>query len=297
MSLGPIMIVGPGRMGTTLAAALHDSGAFREVVLAGRYPEPPDLPAWTDRFRYVFGLEHPPAGTLAVLLAIPEREVPDVAQALAALGPAPQGCAVYHLSGVLPTDALEPLHHAGYVVGALHPLFFVPHSGGSPERIRDAWFSVTGGPDAVSVARVLVDSVEGRLIRVPAGRRATLHAAVALTTSMMLPLLARGLELMERAGVDGDEGLSSLISLTRSTLDAIEVDGVSDALRGPIAQGDVETVGLHLRALDRGAARLYAAIGAEALGLAEGGLEAGVSSQLEELLSRYLYPETTGTNV
>ncbi len=114
---------------------------------------------------------------------------------------------------------------------------------------------------------------------------------------MMLPLLARGLELMERAGVDGDEGLSSLISLTRSTLDAIEVDGVSDALRGPIAQGDVETVALHLRALDRGAALLYAAIGDEALGLAEGGLEAGVSSQLEELLSRYLYPETTGTNV
>ena len=125
MSLGPVMIIGPGRMGLTLAGAFVESAAFREVVVAGRHADRPDQPAWDERIRYVFGLERPEPGTLAILLAVPEAAVPDVAHALAALGPAPEGCSVFHLSGALPTDVLEPLHHAGYTVGALHPLLAV----------------------------------------------------------------------------------------------------------------------------------------------------------------------------
>ena len=60
---------------------------------------------------------------------------------------------------------------------------------------------------------------------------------------------------------------------------------------------DVYILGTDMIRFGRFPERDVAAIGAEALGLVEGGLEAGVSSQLEELLSRYLYPETTGTNV
>lgn len=295
MSLGPIMIIGPGRMGLTLAGAFHDSGTFREVVVAGRHPSHPDVPTWDERWRYVFGVERPTPGTLAVLLAVPEAEVPEVAHALAALGPAPDGCAVFHLSGALPTDVLEPLYHAGYVVGALHPLLAVSDPAVGRASVGDAWFSVTGAPDAVSLARVLVTAVGSRLITVPAARRSTYHAAAVLSSTMMLPLLARGVELMQRAGVDGDAGLAALVPLVRSTLDSIESDGVPEALRGPITRGDVDTVALHLRALDDDQARLYAIIGAEALELSRGGLDPSVSEALDDLFGRYLHLETTGT--
>ena len=36
MSLGPVMVIGPGGMGRTLAGAFVDSGAFREVPLTQR---------------------------------------------------------------------------------------------------------------------------------------------------------------------------------------------------------------------------------------------------------------------
>ena len=283
MSMGPVMIVGPGRMGLTLAGAFHDAGIFREVVVAGRHPRHPEGPGWDDRSRYVFGLERPAPGTVAVLLAVPEAEVPEVAHALATLGAAPDGCAVFHLSGSLPTDVLEPLYHAGYVVGALHPLLAVSDPTVGRNSVGDAWFSVTGAPDAVSVARVLVTSFGSRLITVPASRRSTYHAAAVLTSTMMLPLLARAVELMQRAGVDGDEGLAALVPLVRSTLDSIETGGVPDALRGPIAGGDVDTVALHLRALDDDQARLYATIGAEALELSRGALDPTVSEALDEI--------------
>ena len=100
---------------------------------------------------------------------------------------------------------------------------------------------------------------------------------------------------MQRAGVDGDEGLAALLPLVRSTLDSIESDGVPEALRGPIARGDVDTVALHLRALDDDQARLYAIIGAEALELSRGGLDPSVYEALDDLFGRYLHLETTGT--
>ena len=295
MSIGAIMIIGPGRMGLTLAGACHDAGTFREVVVAGRHPRHPEGPGWDERSRYVFGLERPAPGTVAVLLTVPETEVLEVAHALAALGAAPVGCAVFHLSGSLPTDALEPLYHAGYVVGALHPLFAVTHPAVGRGSVRDAWFSVTGAPDAVTVARVLVTSFGSRLITVPATRRSAYHAASVLASTMMLPLLARAVELMQRAGVDGDDGLTALVSLVRRTLDAIEAGGLPEALRGPIAHGDVDTVALHLRALEHDEARLYATIGAEALELSRGALDPSVSEALDDLFSRYLHLETTGT--
>jgi len=295
MSMGPIMIVGPGRVGLMLGGAFLDSGSFREVTVSGRHPEPPDVPGWDDRLRYVFGLERPRPGTLAVLLAVPESDIPEVAHALAALGPAPEGCVVFHVSGALPTDVLEPLHYAGYVVGAFHPLIAVTDPLVGRRGLGDAWFTVTGSPEAVSVARTLASEIGSRLISVPAARRSTYHAAAVLASTMMLPLLARAVELMQRAGVDGDEALAALIPLVRSTLDSIEGGGVPDAIRGPIARGDVETVALHLRALDEGEARLYATLGAETLELARGSLDPEVCDALEDLFGRYLHLETTGT--
>jgi len=291
--MGPVMIVGPGRMGLTLGRAFVESGAFREVIVSGRHPDRPDVPAWDDRLRYVFGLERPAPGTVAVLLAVPEVDVPEVAHALAALGPAPEGCVVAHLSGALPTDVLEPLHHSGYVVGAFHPLIAVTNPLTARRDLGNAWFSVTGSPEAVSVARVLTTAIGSRLISVPAARRPSYHAAAVLTSTMILPLLARSVEMMQRAGVDGDDALAALLPLVQSTLNSIEEGGVPDAIRGPIARGDVETVALHLRALDEAGARLYATLGAETLALARASLDPEICEALDDLFSRYLHLETT----
>ena len=180
MSLGPVMIVGPGRMGLTLAGAFIESGAFREVTVAGRHAIAPEGLRWDARARYVFGLERPLPGTLAVLLAVPEAHVPEVAHALAALGPAPDGCSVFHLSGALPTDVLEPLYHVGYAVGALHPLLAVTDPTVGERCVGDAWFSVTGAPDVITVARVLANSIGCRLIAVPDARQIAQFEVISL---------------------------------------------------------------------------------------------------------------------
>ncbi len=262
--------------------------------MSGRHPDRPDVPAWDDRLRYVFGLERPAPGTVAVLLAVPEvGRAGSRSRAGGAGARARRLRRRFIVTGALPTDVLEPLHHSGYVVGAFHPLIAVTNPLTARRDLGNAWFSVTGSPEAVSVARVLATAIGSRLISVPAARRPSYHAAAVLTSTMILPLLARSVEMMQRAGVDGDDALAALLPLVQSTLNSIEEGGVPDAIRGPIARGDVETVALHLRALDEAGARLYATLGAETLALARASLDPEICEALDDLFSRYLHLETT----
>ena len=147
MSGESVVIVGPGRMGLALGYALVQSDAVETLTVFGRRPEPPGHPLFTQgRAEYVFGMRSLPASTTAVLLAVPDPVVPEIAHTLAGQGPGPEGCAAMHLSGTMSTDVLAPLHAAGYAVGALnvlqvltHPLAGAEPVEGTPEEQYEIW--------------------------------------------------------------------------------------------------------------------------------------------------------------
>ena len=82
------------------------------------------------------------------------------------------------------------------------------------------------------------------------------------------------------------EALPAILPLVRGTLDNLEHLGISAALTGPIARGDVDTVRRHLARLSPRERTLYSALGLEALELAKAaGLDARRAAELEALLS------------
>lgn len=293
MTIRSVAIVGPGRMGLTLAQGLWDSGVVGEVTVYGRHPEPPGHPLFAQgRAEYVYGAAPLDGRSAALILAVPDATIPEVAQAFASQGPAPEGCAAFHLSGALPTDVLEPLHHAGYAVGTLHPLIAVTHPLTGADRLPGASLALTGGPSATRVARGLADALRMSLIEVPAGRRALYHASVVMASTTILPILDRCARLLVRAGVDPDDAVAALLPLVRSTVASVEERGTADSLRGPVARGDVETVSLHLRALDPEDQRFYALVGSELVRLSEG-LDPDTRGELTDLFDRYTRPALT----
>jgi predicted short-subunit dehydrogenase-like oxidoreductase (DUF2520 family) len=298
--MSAVVVVGPGRLGLSLAAAFARSGTFREVVVFGRHARPPGHPVLEmPEVRYVFGVEPLPRDTAAVLLAVPDAAVPEVTFAIAGLGRAPGGCAAFHLSGTLPTDVLEPLHRQGFGVGSFYPLVSVTDPLRGPARLAGSYVAVTAGPEVLRVAHGLGDALGAEIFAVPAVRRPLFHAAVTLTGSALPALLAHAGHILEQAGIDPDEGLAALVSLMRSVLDGVDSDGLRSALPGPLARGDVETTALHLRALDPEDQRRYAVFAREILRLGSGGPGQGASGEeargeLEELLGRYVGRETTG---
>lgn len=257
-----------------LARALQESGRLSGVTVFGRRPAPPVHPVFeAEGVRYVFGMESIAEDCIALLLAVPDAAVPEVAHQVAAQGGAPTGCAAFHLSGALPTDVLAPLHAAGYGVGTFHPWLVVGRSVAPESRFVGARVSVTASPEATRTARDLASSIGAEVLTIPAARRPVSDAAVAMVSAYLPVMLDAALPLLEEAGVPPEEALPALLPLARSVLHEVERSGITDTLATVLERTDPEALGVHLRALEGQERRLYAWLGQRAVARAGLGLD------------------------
>jgi predicted short-subunit dehydrogenase-like oxidoreductase (DUF2520 family) len=281
-----VVIVGPGRVGLALGQALAEAGELDDLVYCGRRPDPPTHPLFTQGFaRYVYGLEPPRQGTTAVFLTVTDDAIPGMAEFLSLQGPAPEGCPVFHCSGALSTDALEPLHVRGYQVGSFHPLLSIARPLEGAAHFSGAAVAISGEPEALVVGRRLANALGARTILIPTNRRVLYHAAGVFASNYLLVLLEAARRLLVQAGAGDEDAVAALIPLVRSTLDNLEAFGTAGALTGPVSRGDAETVDLHLRVLEPRDQDIYRTLGREALELAREGIPDEVAERLAHLLA------------
>jgi len=284
-----VVIVGPGRMGLALGAALLHADAVDRLTIFGRGVEPPPHPIFEPGDQaadYRMGPQPLPPGTTILLLAVPDSALPEVAYDIARAGPAPPGCAAFHLAGALSTEVLTPLHAAGYAVGSFHPLQAVADPWLSGDRLMGAAFAISGEPAAIAAARRLADALGGLPLMIQPNRRPVYHAAAVVASNYLVALLSFAVRLMMETGATEDEAVRALLPLVRGTLDNVEQLGVRSALTGPIPRGDVDTVRLHLARLSPEDRTLYCALGLELLRLSRmAGLDEQRATELETLLA------------
>jgi len=205
--LDSIAVVGAGRLGTALAAALRAAGlSVSGPLRRGRAPH---------------------AATTLVLLCVPDGEI---AAAAAAVGGSPL---LGHCSGA---TTLAPLE--GREALAMHPLMTVP-AGSPPEAFQGAAAAVDGStPRALAAAEALARAVGMRPMHVAPGDRAAYHAAASIASNFLVTLEAAAERLAGTAGVDR----AALAPLVRAAVETWVELGPERALTGPIARGDEATV-------------------------------------------------------
>lgn len=283
-----LFFVGPGRLGLALGYALWQRDAVGSIVYCGRRPEPPSHPLFIQgSARYVFGLERPPDGTTAVFLSVPDDTLPEMATALAGQGQAPAGASAFHLSGALGTDPLAPLHARGYSVGTLHPLQTVAHPITGADLLPGSSFALSGEPEALSVARRILSVLGSPALTVPVSQRPLYHAAGVFASNYVLAVIAAAARMLTRTGLSEEEALRAILPLVRGALDNLEALGADQALTGPVARGDFETLQLHLRVLEPEERTLYRELGRELLrSFPLSDLDDDVVRELRELFER-----------
>lgn len=242
-----IALVGPGRVGQTLARALRRRG-YRIGMVAARSPQKADravqfIGGGSPTSRR--GIELLDADT--VLLSVPDTAIASVARALARVGG--QGWhskVVLHTSGSRSSRELSSLGRLGAYCGSFHPLFPFPR----PLRQfpRGVFFGVEGSPAAVRRARELARALDGVPIHIPPRRKVLYHAAGALASGHLLTLADLAARVLTRAGVPSRQARRALLPLIRSTLEAYAQLG-APAWTGPLARGDTKTVSKHHAAL------------------------------------------------
>jgi predicted short-subunit dehydrogenase-like oxidoreductase (DUF2520 family) len=310
-----LVIVGPGRMGLALGAALAGTGDLDRLTFFGRGLEPPPHPIFdpeprlgprgggaavaydegddddvveegVTRIDYRTGPNTLPPTATILVLAVPDGALAEVAHDVARAGPAPDGCVALHLAGALSTDVLAPLHAAGYAVGSVHPLQAIADPWAGADRLFGAAYALAGEPAAIAAGRRLANYLAGRTLVVPPAFRAVYHAAAVTASNYLVAVLAAAVRLMGDATIPEDEAVPALLPLLRGTLDNLEQLGVAAALTGPVARGDVETVRLHLGRLSERDRHLYCVLGKETLALARiAGLDEQRAGEIDALLS------------
>jgi predicted short-subunit dehydrogenase-like oxidoreductase (DUF2520 family) len=213
-----LAIVGAGRMGSALAAALAAGG----VAVEG--------PLRRD--------EAVSAGTAAVLLCVPDAQIEAAAAAL----PVRPGRLVGHTSAATTLAALGA--HEAF---SLHPLMTVTDAGTSFAGATAAIAGATA--PALDLAVRLARRLGMRPVQIADADRAAYHAAASLASNFLVTLEGVAERLAQTAGLEREP----LVALVEASVANWARLGAERALTGPIARGDEATVA---RQRDAIAARL-----------------------------------------
>src|SRR6476646_2745338 len=197
-----IAIVGRGRLGPALAAALDAAG--RRVLGP-------------------FGRGADGAGADVVLLCVPDAEIGAAAHALTVR----EDLIVGHCSGATGLGVLRPHEALG-----LHPLMTVTHAGAA---FAGAGCAIGGSTlRALHVAESLAVAVGMRPFPVADDDRAAYHAAASIASNFLVTVEAAA----ERVGATAGVPRAALVPLVRAAVENWAALGAEQALTGPIARGD-----------------------------------------------------------
>jgi predicted short-subunit dehydrogenase-like oxidoreductase (DUF2520 family) len=239
-----IGVVGAGRVGAVLAAALRDAG--HEIVAAAGESD-----ASRTRIQTLLTgvpVDKPTAVSRAcdlLLLTVPDDMLGNVVTQLAASGAIREGQYVAHTSGRHGLGVLEPARALGAHVIALHPAMTFTGTDLDLPRLPGCAFGVTADqPDTIALAEALVSDLRGRIVWVPEDKRTLYHAGLAHGANHLVTLVAEAMELLRASGAE--DPASTLRPLLTAALDNALSFGDA-ALTGPIVRGDVETVRAHVR--------------------------------------------------
>jgi predicted short-subunit dehydrogenase-like oxidoreductase (DUF2520 family) len=243
-----IAIVGAGNLASALAASLHGAGyAIDQIVARGQA-------ASSRRARRLAREVGASATTVTrawiraevVWFCVPDGAIASAAESLASAADW-KGKVALHSSGALTSDELAVLRRRGAAVASVHPLMTFVR--GSRPSFVEIPFALEGTPNAVRAARAIVLDLRGRPFGIRKPQKQAYHAWGMFASPLLTALLAAGERVAVAAGVSRKAARERMLPILRQTLANYARLGAPGAFSGPIARGDVATVGKHLRVL------------------------------------------------
>lgn len=227
-------LVGPGRVGSSLAHWLVERGAALAAV-AGR-------PAGGGAARLVAEL----GGEIATLATVGREAVdllliavhdPALCEVAELVAPAARCNAALHTSGAASAAVLAPLAAAGVATGSFHPLKAFTHRAHALVEAEGLVFGIDGSHAAIALAERLAGAFGARAVPIPAELRRLYHLGATLAAGGVVTLLATAGSLARQLGL-ADAVVEGYCALARGALAAAEPSELCRAITGPVARGD-----------------------------------------------------------
>ncbi len=237
-------IIGAGRVGATLGAALARVGGYRVVAASGVSDASQARIAQLLPDAVNLSVEAVArAATDLLIISVPDDALGLVVAGLAEAGALRPGQVVAHTSGAHGLAVLVPATASGARPLALHPAMTFTGWTEDLARIEGTSFGVTAPPELRPFAARLVADLGGEVEWVAEEDRALYHAALAHGANHLVTLVNEALDRLRDAGVVHSEKVLGPL-LAAALENALKLGDA--ALTGPVSRGDAGTVARHL---------------------------------------------------
>ena len=268
-----ITIIGVGRLGGALAIALSKNGFEIENLLVRNCATAEKISGIIDSKPQISTLDEvSDISSDFVIIATQDSEIKRVAESLAGRLKNSRSF-VFHTSGSLSSEILNPLKKIGCPTGSIHPLVSLSDAVLGAGRFAGAYFCVEGEPAAVETAGKMVAALGGKSFTIETKYKSLYHASAVTACGHLVALVDAAIEMLAKCGLSDREAKRTLLPLIKSTIENLEVQTTAEALTGTFARADIETFKKHLAALSENVSdetlEIYLQLGARSAHLAE----------------------------
>ena len=241
-------VVGAGRVGAVLGAALREAG---HLVVGASGVSAESVSRIETLLPGVARLEPDDVVRAAdlVLLTVPDDSLAPLCAGLARVGAFRAGQLVVHTAGRYGVAVLADAVAAGALPLSIHPAMTFTGTSLDRSRLADTVFAVTAPGSLLPIAQALVVEMGGEPLVIAEEDRPAYHAALVHGANHAVTLAAQSAAVLARLGVE-EPGrvLSPLVHASVENALAGAAGSVS-SLTGPVVRGDAGTVAAHLEAL------------------------------------------------
>ncbi len=249
--MADIVIIGAGRLGTSLGRALAAKGHVIKAITCRSA-------ASARESRRIIGqgissTDNRAAASRAdiIFLCLPDEEIPKAAAELSRLRIEWPQKIVFHTSGLLPAEALASLRKKGASVASFHPVQSIARKTTSPSHFQGVYFGLEGDSRACRLGRAIARGLGGHAFLLAPEAKPAYHAACAMVSNFLVVFLGAAAGLLGLAGIEEKKACRLLFPLAKGTLRNVKKFDVTSALTGPVSRGDRASVEAHLKALGR----------------------------------------------
>ncbi len=244
-------LIGPGKVGSSVATALNNSGWVCTAIVYKTHSRG-ELETLKNRFpkaRLTGSLEQLPPDFEVLFIAVKDDQIPHVVSDLSSRRYIDwKGKTVLHFSGVVELAALSKLRAFGASTGALHPISpFAARF--SPDRARQTFYDFLGENAALNTASKITRRLHSKIIMLRSEEdRILLHAASVIASNSVVIAVKSADNILSDV-MRPDDSRAVLGTLLSSTVDNISSNRGFDALTGPLVRGDLSVIAKHVEAL------------------------------------------------
>lgn len=231
-----VLIVGPGRVGSTL----------QEFFSSGEAPIPVRMLKRAD----LHSVEIKPHTLL--LLTVPDDEIQKVVDVICAVSTSYRLSAAIHTSGATPLAVLKGLEQRGAKIGVLHPCFSIPET---MSTLTERLFTFEGDQALGSFFEARLKEVGARCLKLPECNRLLYHAALVFSAGHLVSLLALAEETLRDAGISPEisrELVQSVSHSAQTNYQNLNLENfIGRILTGPFARGDQKLIAAEVQELQK----------------------------------------------